>query len=319
MTDTLELDGTDAFTAVPDWLLERTDLSSTAFRLWVVLKSYLHRGSSIAWPRRSVLATRLGMTKAASVDRYIDELRTAGLLVVESHFEDNEGGGRRQGSNRYRLVNRPPQSPIGDPGHHSPQLGTPPVPKRGHQEADPVEADQSVRTVLESEPVLVDVPTPVQEVVSALREERSRALQRKLPVRRISTRDAAAVRALVEGVDGDAAEVRLVLRWAFTEAQHTGDRAGVFDDWWLRRIDGPAALVKEWPRLYDRYVLAQRARQNAAASQPPVTAPLTPDEEMRQDRGISSAEWASMDARERQAERDRWQEQLRLIRLQAEG
>ncbi|MEU8334773.1 helix-turn-helix domain-containing protein [Micromonospora tulbaghiae] len=99
-------------------------ISIQAGWLYGLLLSHINyqRGDAHVWPSRSTLAARMGMQKAASVDRYLKELVDAGLVEKETRKSEKHGNE----SNRYTLlVVSWPKTPR-DP---SPQLGTTPSPQ----------------------------------------------------------------------------------------------------------------------------------------------------------------------------------------------
>ncbi|MEV1315416.1 helix-turn-helix domain-containing protein [Micromonospora arborensis] len=101
-------------------------ISIHAAWLYGLLLSHVNyqRGDAHVWPSRSTLATRMGMEKAKSVDRYLKQLETAGLIEKETRKSDKRGNE----SNRYTLM------VVSWPKEHrdpSPQLGTTPVVQPG--------------------------------------------------------------------------------------------------------------------------------------------------------------------------------------------
>lgn len=112
---------TGPFALVPEWVVDAS-ISDRAFRLYATLARYADQ-KGLAWPRRSVLADRLG-TSVKSIDRAMGELEALGAVVIEARFDD---GGQR--SNLYHvrricpypgtLVSPPPgqgSRPRGDTG-----------------------------------------------------------------------------------------------------------------------------------------------------------------------------------------------------------
>jgi hypothetical protein len=65
-------------------------LSPTALALYVVLMRHADNDTKKAFPSRKALSGKLGMKKADSVDRYITELCSAGLLSVRPRWRDAE-------------------------------------------------------------------------------------------------------------------------------------------------------------------------------------------------------------------------------------
>ncbi len=165
-----EVRGTERFTKAPVALIDLMQagvIKPTSYALWHVLWSFSDSERRECFPARETLANRLGLAKAASVDKYLDELVEAGLVV-----KFGRGGGGKQSSNGYRLVAKVSpngdsggndvcaggeQSPNGDstitPGQQqspngdssSPQMGIAAVPKTGHEQ-EPLNNNQLTRT-----------------------------------------------------------------------------------------------------------------------------------------------------------------------------
>lgn len=107
------------FTIVPNRLLKA---SGQAIKLYMILSSYLSPRSRIAWPARATLAAQLGLKKAATVDRYLDELERLGAIEIMARHRPD--GGRS--SSGYRILrNSADMVPGGQKKH------TPPIPKNG--------------------------------------------------------------------------------------------------------------------------------------------------------------------------------------------
>src|SRR5271154_4034073 len=85
------------FAQIPEWILDSSDLTDKAVRLFCVLDRYAN-DSGRAFPGRTKLAERLGCSPN-SLDRALAELVEVGALVVESRYR--EDGGRT--SNDYWL------------------------------------------------------------------------------------------------------------------------------------------------------------------------------------------------------------------------
>lgn len=82
-----------AFTMIGDlFTQDSASLSSNAFRLYVLLKSFVNRESGVAWPSHSTLVARSGLS-LSTVKRAVKELCDAGWLSVTN---------RRQSAGRYR-------------------------------------------------------------------------------------------------------------------------------------------------------------------------------------------------------------------------
>ena len=124
----------ERFTMAPVALIEmmgRGEIAPQAYALWHVLWSYSDSENRECWPSRATLAESLGLKKASSVDRYIDQLVDVGAVVKFGRSD-----GREQLSNGYRLIFDVSAghslSPTGDRG--SPLQGTGVVPQRGHEQ-----------------------------------------------------------------------------------------------------------------------------------------------------------------------------------------
>lgn len=128
------------FTIVPNRLLKA---SGQAIKLYMILSSYLSPRSRIAWPARATLAHQLGLKKAATVDRYLDELEKLGAIEIMARHRPD--GGRS--SSGYRILrnsadmvpggrkkNTPPIPKKGQGG--VPKKGQAPVPKKGQLNLD---------------------------------------------------------------------------------------------------------------------------------------------------------------------------------------
>jgi hypothetical protein len=131
---------TGPFAQVPEWLLD-AEVSDRAVRLYGILARYAdNEGKS--FPSKRTLATRVRCSEA-SVFRATRELEAAGALVIEERFEEaSEEGARRQTSNHYVILRRPPVT--GDMGavltSEQPPVVTGDMPKNESQdEGEPVE------------------------------------------------------------------------------------------------------------------------------------------------------------------------------------
>ena len=99
-------DTTDGyFVIIPNWILEAA--SGTALKLYGILSTYLSATASTAWPSRKTLATRLGLSRAESVDKYLRELEDLGALRIEPRYRADGG----QTSSGYRIL-RSPAAPL---------------------------------------------------------------------------------------------------------------------------------------------------------------------------------------------------------------
>lgn len=103
----------DRFIMVPVEVMpyvEKGLISVTAAWLYVVLLSYHNRtrADNDVWPSRRALADALGLsrTKAATktVDKYLTELREAGLIAVEHQTRLTDEGKTVHLNNRYTLM-----------------------------------------------------------------------------------------------------------------------------------------------------------------------------------------------------------------------
>lgn len=74
------------YSIVPEWVLdhEQGGLSANAVRLYAVLARYGNSEGASAFPSRSTLAKRMGVSKLETVDRAARELKEAGAVEVES-------------------------------------------------------------------------------------------------------------------------------------------------------------------------------------------------------------------------------------------
>lgn len=96
---------TDArFAMIPEWLLDHTELSHAAIRLYCVLDRYAD-AQGHAYPGRKLLADRLGVKSADTVDRALKELVTVGAVSVSKRY-DNAGDPT---SNLYTVHRYPPE------------------------------------------------------------------------------------------------------------------------------------------------------------------------------------------------------------------
>ena len=83
----------ERFVIVPEWILD-ADVSALAVRTWAILRSYADNITGEAWPSRSTIARRCGVS-VDSIDRAVKELVKAGSLSVV----------RRKGKNGEPLTN----------------------------------------------------------------------------------------------------------------------------------------------------------------------------------------------------------------------
>lgn len=83
----------ERFVIVPEWILD-ADVSALAVRTWAILRSYADNETGEAWPSRSTIARRCGVS-VDSIDRAIKELVKAGTLSVT----------RRKGKNGEPMTN----------------------------------------------------------------------------------------------------------------------------------------------------------------------------------------------------------------------
>lgn len=110
------------FSILPNRLLVA---SGNAIKLYLVLTTYLHPGSRTVWPSRGTLAKALGLSRAASVDRYLEELEGLGGISIVPRYRADGG----QSSSGYRIFrNTPPPYAKTDRGGVR-KSGPPPVRK----------------------------------------------------------------------------------------------------------------------------------------------------------------------------------------------
>ena len=79
---------------IPDWLMQRTDISPGAKLCYARLAKYFNKDKGVAWPKIETMADELGASKR-QIDTYLKALKDAGLIEAE-----RKGLGR---SNRYRF------------------------------------------------------------------------------------------------------------------------------------------------------------------------------------------------------------------------
>lgn len=128
------------FTIVPNRLLKA---SGQAIKLYMILSSYLSPRSRIAWPARATLASQLGLKKAATVDRYLDELERLGAIEIMARHRPD--GGRsssgyrilRNSSDMTPSVGKKRGTPVPKKGQGGvPKKGQAPIPKNGQLNLD---------------------------------------------------------------------------------------------------------------------------------------------------------------------------------------
>ena len=83
----------ERFVIVPEWIID-AEISALAVRTWAVLRSYADNQTGLAWPSRSTIAKRCGVS-VDSVDRALKELVKARTLKII----------RRRGKNGEPLTN----------------------------------------------------------------------------------------------------------------------------------------------------------------------------------------------------------------------
>lgn len=118
------------FTMVPDPVID-AGLTPQALALFVIIAKYADNTTREAYPSRNLLAEKMGMSKASSVDRYIRELVDSGFIEKTTKTQPN--GALR---NTYRIAawncqTRQQQSSTGDGG--GPSQGTEVVLHGGHE------------------------------------------------------------------------------------------------------------------------------------------------------------------------------------------
>lgn len=155
------------FVALPVAVLQAVidrKISRDAGWLYACLLSHLNRksGQRTVWPSRETLAKEMGISKAANVDKYVEQLESQGLIAVE-----RQQPGKLRTRNTYVLLciagqpryprigttDRPAktcvfagQHVVPESGQRSPSFGTPDVPKLGpDQEEEEQEEDSSSR------------------------------------------------------------------------------------------------------------------------------------------------------------------------------
>lgn len=119
-------------------------LSRDAGWLYFVLLSHHNRGrkDDDVWPSRAVLAREMGMTKPDSVDKYLAELRDAGLIVSEQRRRS--GNMKTSSKHTLRLVAPRTPAEVADrikrsaadtpaPGYRYPRQRNPDTPVRGYE------------------------------------------------------------------------------------------------------------------------------------------------------------------------------------------
>ncbi|MFM1724041.1 helix-turn-helix domain-containing protein [Rhodococcus sp. PAM 2766] len=77
-------------------------ISSHAFKLFAFIGKFADSATGEAWPSRAVLAKGLGMSKPDSVDKYLRELESAGLLKVQHRWKDTSGNVAFERSDTHR-------------------------------------------------------------------------------------------------------------------------------------------------------------------------------------------------------------------------
>lgn len=116
------------FSILPNRLLVA---SGNAIKLYLVLSTYTNPKRPTVWPSRKTLASKLGLAKPASIDRYIKELEDLGAVTVVPRYRADGG----QSSSGYRLhQTRTPRAVPGGRGIRS--EGPPPIPYRGQLNLD---------------------------------------------------------------------------------------------------------------------------------------------------------------------------------------
>lgn len=145
---------TDArFAMIPEWLLDHAEISHAAVRLYCVLDRYAD-AQGHAYPGRKLLAERLGVKSADTVDRALKELVAVGAVSVSRRF--NDAGDPT--SNLYTVHRYPPE---GVAARMRP-------PSRTGQETSPQESGDGGRTdAAQNENHLNQIPpTPAADVSS---------------------------------------------------------------------------------------------------------------------------------------------------------
>ena len=79
---------------IPDWLMQRTDISPGAKLCYARLAKYFNKDKGVAWPKIETMAGELGAS-TRQIDTYLKALKDAGLIEAE-----RKGLGQ---SNRYRF------------------------------------------------------------------------------------------------------------------------------------------------------------------------------------------------------------------------
>lgn len=116
------------FSILPNRLLVA---SGNAIKLYLILATYLHPGSPTVWPSRKTLAVALGLSKPASIDRYLGELEELGGITIVPRYRKDGG----QSSSAYR-IHRAKKPPSGKADRGVPKKGQAPVPKKGQLNLD---------------------------------------------------------------------------------------------------------------------------------------------------------------------------------------
>lgn len=230
---------TGPFALVPEWVVD-SDVSDRAFRLYATLARYADQ-RGLAWPRRSVLADRLG-TSVKSVDRAMNELEALGAVVVEARHDD---GGQRSNLYHLRRICPHPGTRVSPPPGHP---GLPPRDTGVPQNDNQVNENQGTREDILDDPsgaaaVGVEVSPDVERLATLLADLMVENGCRRPNITKSGFLDP--IRLLIEKDGVDPGRVERAIRWSQA------------DEFWRANIHSGKSLREKFDTLRQ-----QAVRQN---------------------------------------------------------
>lgn len=161
-----------AFTALPNAILARQDLTISEFRTYAALASFASPSNPVCWPSRESIAERLGGVHVDTVTRALTRLKRLGLIEIKR---------RCNRSSVYRLLTG---EPPGSDTHPSDPVPTPACRIEQTKEQTkknpltPVPGGSvSTSLTVEAQPAPVVEPEPPQASVPATTDRRQAAVR----------------------------------------------------------------------------------------------------------------------------------------------
>lgn len=286
----------EAFARVPLWILGRSDLSWPAKVLYGLLARYIGRQGS-AWPSVQTIADDMRSSRR-NVDRWLAELRTAGLIDVE----------RTGRASTYRILgsapDEAPEDAILRPRSATDDASDATEP--AHQMRHERRTSSAASDVSDAPPVTEqlrrewrNVPPDTsfcEEIKEEIREEtRARATERsesalerarRLLVGGYGRRYEIETKDAWMGASASGGPITTVATWCALEPEHVDERVelvldGLFGDAWATERRWPWGPVAKDPARYAELGRAARRKASQAARRAAIEAEREAQERAR--------------------------------------